>query len=123
MIDWVGLHFSGIVVGKELMRDANLSNPHDEIFILDVASASIGSVLGVNAYSYVHTVDGSKLKSVEGLCAYLKKAENEKRKVQIVTRSRRWEYMSASTYEIFKVRVKDVKLVGPKMIGGLNCGR
>ena len=79
--------------------------------------------MGVNAYSYVHTVDGSKLKSVEGLCAYLKKAENEKRKVQIVTRSRRWEYMSASTYEIFKVRVKDAKLVGPKMIGGLNCGR
>ena len=123
MIDWVGLHFSGIVVGKELMRDANLSNPHDEIFILDVASASIGSVLGVNAYSYVHTVDGSKLKSVEGLCAHLKKAENEKRKVKIVTRSRRWEYMSASTYEIFKVRVKDVKLVGPKMTHGLNCGR
>ena len=92
MINWVGLHFSGIVVGKELMRDANLSNPHDEIFILDVASASIGSVLGVDAYSYVHTVDGSKLKSVEGLCAYLKKAENEKRKVQIVTRSRRWEW-------------------------------
>jgi len=51
MINWVGLHFSGIVVGKELMRDANLSNPHDEIFILDVSSASIGSVLGVAAYS------------------------------------------------------------------------
>ena len=67
MIDWVGLHFSGIVVGKELMRDSNLSNPHDEIFILDVSSASIGSVLGVAAYSYVHTVDGLKLKNVEGL--------------------------------------------------------
>ena len=123
MIDWVGLHFSGIVVGKELMRDANLSNPHDEIFILDVASASIGSVLGITAYSYVHTVDGSTLKSVQGLCAYLKKAENEKRKVQIVTRSRKWEYMSASTYKIFKVHVKDVKLVGPRMADGRDCDR
>ena len=123
MIDWVGLHFSGIVVGKELMRDANLSNPHDEIFILDVASASIGSILGITAYSYVHTVDGSKLKNVTGLCAYLKKAENEKRKVQIVTRSRKWEYMSASTYKIFKVHVKDVKLVGPRMADGRDCDR
>ena len=122
MINWVGLHFSGIVVGKELMRDANLSNPHDEIFILDVSSASIGSVLGVAAYSYVHTVDGLKLKNVEDLCTYLEKAEDEKRKVQIVTRSRRWEYMSASTYEIFRVRVKDVKLVGPKMTDGPSCG-
>ena len=121
MINWVGLHFSGIVVGKELMRDANLSNPHDEIFILDVSSASIGSVLGVAAYSYVHTVDGLKLKNVEDLCTYLEKAEDEKRKVQIVTRGRRWEYMSASTYEIFRVRVKDVKLVGPKMTDGPSC--
>ena len=104
------------------MRNANLSNPHEEIFIHDVTTASIGSVLGVVAYSYLHTVEGLKMKNVEGLCTYLKKAEDEKRKVQIVTRSRRWEYMSASTHEIFRVRVKDVKLVGPKMNGGLNCG-
>ena len=102
-------------------HNLNLSNPHDEIFILDVASASIGSVLGGDACSHIHTVDGLKLQNVNGLCAYLEKAENEKRKVQIVTRSRRWEYMSASTYEIFKFRVKDVKLVGPKMTSGLNC--
>ena len=46
MIDWVGLHFSGMVVGKERLRDTGLSNPNDEIMILDVASASVGSVSG-----------------------------------------------------------------------------
>ena len=121
MIDWVGLHFSGIVVGKTCgmpiyptlkMRYLSLMSPQRRL-----------SRLGINAYSYVHTVDGSRLKSVQGLCAYLKKAESEKRKVQIVTRSRIWEYMSASTYEIFKVRVKDVELVGPRMADGQKCDR
>ena len=68
MIDWVGLHFSGLVVGKELMRDANISNPNDEIFVLDVASASVASVLGFSAYSYLHTVDGLSLKGIRRHC-------------------------------------------------------
>jgi serine protease Do len=121
MIDWVGLHFSGLVVGKELMRDANLSNPKDEIFILDVASASVGSVLGISSYSYIHTVDGLSLKGIPKLCAHLSQAENQSRKVKIVTRSRVWEYMSASKYNLYDVKVKDVKLVGPHVAEGAAC--
>ena len=121
MIDWVGLHFSGLVVGKELMRDANLSNPKDEIFILDVASASVGSVLGISSYSYIHTVDGLSLKGIPKLCAHLSQAENQSRKVKIVTRSRVWEYMSASKYNLYDVKIKDVKLVGPHMAEGAAC--
>jgi hypothetical protein len=121
MIDWVGLHFSGLVVGKELMRDANLSNPKDEIFILDVASASVGSVLGIKSYSYIHTVDGLSLKGIQKLCAHLSQAENQSRKVKIVTRGRVWEYMSASKYNLYDVKIKDVKLVGPHVAEGAAC--
>ena len=117
MIDWVGLHFSGMVVGKERIRDSNLSNPNDEIFILDIASASVGSVLGIGAYSYINTVDGLRLKNIQKLCVYLRQAEKENRKVKMVTRSRKWEYMSASTYKLFNVSIKDVKLVGPRYSG------
>ena len=122
MIDWVGLHFSGMVVGKELMRDVNLSNSNDEIMILDVASASVGSVLGMDAYSYLHTVDGQRLKNIQKLCAHLSQAENDNRKVTMVTRSREWEYMSASTYDLYKVTINDVKLVGPHVTEGVACG-
>ncbi|MDC0033323.1 trypsin-like peptidase domain-containing protein [Alphaproteobacteria bacterium] len=121
MTDWVGLHFSGMVVGKELMRDVNLSNPNDEIMILDVASASVGSVLRINAYSYLYTVDSLRLKNIKKLCAHLKQAEGDDRKVKLVTRRRAWEYMSASKYDLYKVRVKDVKLVGPRVKEDAAC--
>jgi S1-C subfamily serine protease len=123
MIDWVGLHFSGLVVGKELMRDANLSNPNDEIFILDVASASIGSVLGLSAYSHLHTVDGHSLKEIQKLCSHLSQAQNQSREVKIVTRSTSWEYMSRSKYNLYDVKIKDVKLVGPHVTEGAACER
>ena len=121
MIDWVGLHFSGMVAGKELMRDANLSNPNDEILILDVASASIGSVLGVAAYSYIHTVDGHRLKNIQKLCSHLRQAEIQNRKVILVTRAQTWEYMSASKYKLYNVKIKDVKLVGPNVTEDAVC--
>tara|TARA_Y100000588_G_C14231582_1_gene915523 strand:+ start:520 stop:1869 length:1350 start_codon:yes stop_codon:yes gene_type:complete len=123
MIDWVGLHFSGMVVGKERLRDTGLSNPNDEIMILDVASASVGSVSGIGTYSYLNTVDGLRLTNIQKLCAYLQQAESENRKVKIVTRSREWEYMSASTYELFNVSIKDVKLVGPNVREGVACDK
>jgi hypothetical protein len=121
MFDWVGLHFSGLVVGKELMRDANLSNPNDEIWILDVASASVGAVLGIRAYSYLNTVDGFRLKNIQKLCLHLRQAENQNRKVKMVTRSPVWEYMSASKYDLYDVKIKDVKLVGPNVTEGAAC--
>jgi len=121
MIDWVGLHFSGLVVGKELLRDVNLSNPNDEIFILDVASASVGSVLGISAYSYLHTVDGLSLKGVQKLCSLLSQAEKQDRKVKIVTRGRIWEYMSASKYNLYDVKIENLRLVGPHLKEGAAC--
>ena len=121
MIDWVGLHFSGLVVGKELMRDNDILNPNDEILILDVASASLGSVLGLTSYSYIYSIDGIQLNSIQTLCLHLKKAENDNRKVKLVTRKRVWEYMSGSKYNLYDVKIKDVKLVGPKVSEGEAC--
>ena len=121
MIDWVGLHFSGMVVGKELLRDAKISNPNDQIFILNVAVASVGSVLGLRAYSYLHTIDGLSLRGIKKLCSYLTQAENQNRKVKIVTRRGIWEYMSASKYNLYDVKIKNVKLVGPHGREGNAC--
>ena len=122
LINWTGLHFSGLVVGKELMRDANLSNPHDEIVIVDVATASIGSVLEVEPYSYLHAVDGLPFKNIKSLCVHLAAAEAKKRNVRLVTRARKWSYMSASKYKLYDVEIKDLKLVGPKVAEGATCG-
>jgi len=121
MIDWVGLHFSGLVVGKELMRDANLSNPNDEIFVLDVASASVGSVVGLDAYSYLHTIDVLSVSDIRQLCSQLSQAENQSRKVKIVTRSATWGYLTASEYSLYDLKIKDVKLVGPHVTDGKTC--
>lgn len=122
LIDWSGLHFSGLVVGKELLRDANLSNPHDEILILDVAPASLGSVLEIEPYSYLHSVDGLPLKNIKSLCAQLAEAEAKKATVRFVTRARKWSYMSASKYKLYDVEIQDLKLVGPKVAEGAECG-
>ena len=121
MTEWVGLYFSGIVVGREFLRDETLSNPENEILILDVARASIGSVSGMQAYNYLATVDGIKFKTVKALCTHLKLAESENKKLRFITRTRGWDYMSASKYNLYKVKIKDVKLVGPKIGQGTTC--
>ena len=121
LTDWIGLHFSGLVVGREFMRDDKLSNPEGEIFILDVSRASIGSVSGIRAHRYIVTVDGISFKTVKALCAYLKHAESEDRRISLVTRARAWDYMSASTYNLYEVRIDGVKLVGPKLKATVAC--
>ena len=122
MIDWVGLHFSGLVVGKELLRDAQISNPEDEIMILDVASASPGSVRKMKAYSYIYTVDGQKLTKVTELCSYLEKAAKSGKKVEIVTRRGSWDYMATFKYQLYSISVEGLKLVGPKVKSDKLCG-
>ena len=119
--DWIGLHFSGIVVGREFMRDDKLSNPEGEISIHRVSKASIGSVSGIRAYRYIVTVDGISFKTVKDLCAYLKRAESEDRRIRLVTRSRSWDYMSVSKYNLYEVKIDGVKLVGPKVEGSGTC--
>ena len=121
LTDWIGLHFSGLVVGREFMRDDELSNPEGEIFILDVSRASIGSVSGIRAHMYIVTVDGISFKTVKGFCAYLKRAESADRQLRLVTRDRDWDYMSASKYNLYEVKIDGVKLVGPKVEGSGAC--
>jgi len=121
LTDWIGLHFSGIVVGREFMRDDKLSNPEGEMFILDVSRASIGSVSGIRANRYIVTVNGISFKSVKALCTYLKRAESEDRRIRLVTRARAWDYMSASKYNLYEVKIDGVKLVGPKLKRSEAC--
>jgi hypothetical protein len=121
LTDWIGLHFSGIVVGREFMRDDKLSNPEGEMFILNVSRASIGSVSGIRAHRYIVTVDGVSFKSVKALCTYLKRAESEDRRIKLVTRARAWDYMSASKYNLYEVKIDGVKLVGPKLEEAAAC--
>ena len=121
MADWVGLHFSGIMVGREIMRDDALSNPNGELIILDVASASTGSVSGFDAYDYIATVDGLRFTTVNQLCEHLGAAADEARKVTVLTRSRSWDYRSATKYAAIEVKVDGVKLVGPKVSTDEGC--
>ena len=121
MINWVGLHFSGLVVGKEMLRDSLIANPNDEIMILDVASASPGAVRKMKAYSYIYTVDGQKLTKVTELCSYLEKAAKSGEQVQIVTRRGSWDYMATSKYQLYRIGVEGLKLVGPKIKSDNSC--
>jgi len=121
MADWVGLHFSGVVVGREIMRDDALSNSNGELMILDVAHASTGSVSGFNEYNYIATVDGLRFTTVNQLCEHLGVAAEEDRKVTVLTRSRSWDYRSATKYAAIELKVGDVKLVGPKVLTDEGC--
>ncbi len=121
MADWVGLHFSGIIVGREIMRDDALSNPNGELIILDVALASTGSVSGFESYDYIATVDGLRFTTVNQLCEHLGAAAEEGRKVTVLTRSRSWEYRSTTKYAAIEVKVGDAKLVGPNVSADAGC--
>ena len=67
------------------------------------------------------TVDGVSFKTIKALCAYLKRAESEDRRIRLVTRARAWDYMSASKYNLYEVKIDGVKLVGPKLEGSGTC--
>ena len=103
------------------MRDDALSNPNGELIILDVASASTGSVSGFDAYDYIATVDGLRFTTVNQLCEHLGAAADEGRKVTVLTRSRSWDYRSATKYAAIEVKVDGVKLVGPKVSTDEGC--
>ena len=119
LTDWVGLHFSGVVVGNETFRDKFITNPNNEIIIHDVADASIGSVSDIKAYRYISTVDGVPIRDIKSLCNKLK--ASKKKKVKFVLRSRRWDYMAASKYSIHNLEIKNLKLVGPQITETTKC--
>ena len=89
--------------------------------ILDVAHASTGSVSGFNEYNYIATVDGLRFTTVNQLCEHLGVAAEEDRKVTVLTRSRSWDYRSATKYAAIELKVGDVKLVGPKVLTDEGC--
>ena len=110
----IGVHVSGIILGKQNFKDDEYMNPDGLLFIHDVAKASIGSLSGVSAYSYLVSVNGVTFKAADKLCSYLKKAEENNKKVLLVTRRTGWEYRAQSKYRSARIMVKDVKLVGQK---------
>ena len=120
LITRVGLHVSGIVIGRQPLKDDELLNPDGLLTVYDVASASIGSQAGVASYNHLVSVDGRSFKHVDDLCGYLKKAEAKKEKVKMVTRIDKYEYRAQSKYGLHLMKPKNVKLVGPE--APENCG-
>lgn len=121
LVDWVGLSFSGLIVGNELLRDAATSNPDGDLLIVDVAQASQGAVVGLEPYSYISSVDSLRMRDLGALCKHLEEAADGGRKVRIVTRDQRWEYMSASEYKIFELPIRDLRFVGPRVAAVSLC--
>ena len=116
----IGVHFSGVVIASDTYRDDEEMNPNGLPMIHDVASASIGSAAGINAYDLVISVDGNPTEDIPKLCKYLKNAESAKNKVKLITKGNKWSYRSRSMYTSHEIKVKDVKLVGPQVPKG--CG-
>ena len=116
----VGVHVSGVVIASDTYRDDEEMNPNGLPMIHDVASASIGSAAGINAYDLVISVDGNPTEDIPKLCRYLKNAESAKKKVKLITKANKWSYRSRSMYSSHQIKVKDVKLVGPQVPKG--CG-
>ena len=116
----IGVHFSGVVIASDTYRDDEEMNPNGLPMIHDVASASIGSAAGINAYDLVISVDGNPTEDIPKLCKYLKNAESAKKKVKLITKANKWSYRSRSRYGSHQIKVKNVKLVGPQVPKG--CG-
>ena len=116
----MGVHVSGVVIASDTYRDDEEMNPNGLPMIHDVASASIGSAAGINAYDLVISVDGNPTEDIQKLCKYLKNAESAKKKVKLITKANKWSYRSRSMYGSHQIKVKDVKLVGPQVPKG--CG-
>ena len=95
-------------------------NPEGFLFVHDVADASIASLSDVRAFSYLLSVDGKSIKSVNALCEYLSNAQSEDRKVELVMRRRGYEYRAQSRYSKHKIAVKNVKPVGPAAPAGCS---
>jgi serine protease Do len=110
----IGVHFSGIVIAPENLRDDEAANPTGLALIQDVARASIGRSAGVGAYDQLISIDGKTLKEPGSICRYLKTAEKEKKKIRMITKETRWTYLSRTKYHSYEIKVKDVRLVGPE---------
>ena len=116
----IGVHASGIIFDTEPLKDDEVMNPNDFLFIQSVAETSIGALSGVRAWGYLASVDGKAIKTTRELCTYLSSAEATDKKVNLVTRHVDWDYRAQTRYSSHEITVRNVKLVGPHAPKG--CG-
>ena len=90
------------------------------LFIHDVRMDSLSELLGVEAYTFLASIDGKLINTVTALCTYLEAAQATGRKVRLITRQADWEYRSQTTYRSYEINVADVRLVGPRAPDGCH---
>ncbi len=108
----IGVHASGIIFDTESLKDDEIMNPNNLLFIQSVATASIGSLAGVKPWGYLASVDGKTITTVKDLCTHLSSAERKNKKVNLLTRHINWDYRAQTRYSSHELTVKNVKLVG-----------
>ena len=118
LIKRVGLHFSGVVISYDTFKDDEEMNPQGFPLIEDVARASIASSAGMYVEKVIVSVDGKPTPPLQALCSYLKDAEKQKRKVQFLAKEFDWSYLSRTEFTAHKMRIKDVRRVGPQVKKG-----
>ena len=112
LLDRIGVHVSGIIFSHESLKDDEIINPRNLLFIQNIATASIGALAGIQPYGYLHSTDGHTFSDPIQLCNFLKNLEPNQL-FTIVTRHLNWDYRSRTRYNSYKIPVNDVKLVGP----------
>ena len=120
LLDRIGLHVSGIVLGESNFKDDEILNPENLLFVHDVADASIAALSDVSSYSYLLSVDGKKINKINLLCEYLLNAQSNGQKIELVFRQNGWNYRAQLKYKKHKIPVKNVKLVGPNISTSCN---
>jgi len=120
LIDKIGVHVSGIIVGSESLRDDEITNPENLLFIQNVAQASIGDLADIKPYGYVQSINGKTFSDSFKLCNYLKELEIKRDKATIVTRYIGWDYRSRLRYHSYEIPIRNVQLVGVR--APADCG-
>ena len=101
----IGVHASGIIFDAEPLKDDEVMNPDNFLFIQSVDETSIGALSGIRAWGYLASVDGKAIKTTKELCTYLSGAESDDRKVNLVTRHVDWEYRAQTRYSSHEITV------------------
>jgi serine protease Do len=114
LLDRIGVHVSGVIFGKQELKDDELMNPNNLLFIHDVKYGSSGELSGVEGWSYLISVDGHSITTVKQLCTYLTDSGAAGEQVRLVTRRVDWGYRAQTKYRSHTIDVNDVRLVGPR---------
>tara|TARA_B100001013_G_scaffold236565_1_gene145606 strand:- start:510 stop:1865 length:1356 start_codon:yes stop_codon:yes gene_type:complete len=120
LTDRIGVHASGIIFDTESLKDDEIMNPDNLLFIQSVATASIGALAGIKEWGYLASIDGKTITTVKELCSYLSSAEAQNERVSLLTRHVNWDYRAQTRYSSHELTVKNVKLVGPHAPDGCH---